>query len=125
MNGALPLLQLATTGATRLAALEQLAESVIESEGAAPGYNPATEHLDKHKRLCGHLRNDPMQQEKTDMSNPNPSPSPSRQPDAKPAPLDARLTATGRDIQRELLSLGTPVKGALGGSNAPTLAHSK
>jgi hypothetical protein len=104
MNGALPLLQLATTGATRLAALEQLAESVIESEGAAPG----------------HLPNDPTQQKETDMTN-----SPNREPDAKPAPLDPRLTTTGRDISKELPSLGTPATGALGGSNAPTLAHSK
>ena len=117
------LMQIATTGPQRLAALEQLAESVIESEGAAPGYNPATEHLDKHKRLCGHLRNHPMQQEEADMTNPDPNPS--RQLDAKPAPLDPRLTATGRDIQKEFPTLGPLARGALGGSNAPTLAHSK
>jgi predicted transcriptional regulator len=99
------ILKIAVTGQTRLAALEQLAQAVID-EGAAP-----------------EARLDPTQQQESNM--PSADFDSNRQQAVKPTPLDPRLTATGRDIQRELPSLGTSAKGALGGSTAPTLAHSK
>lgn len=55
------LLNIAVTGATRLAALEQLAQSVIDSDGTAPDTNVAAKHLAEHARLCALSIQPPVQ----------------------------------------------------------------
>ena len=98
------LLRHAVTGTTRAAALEQVAQAIL---------NTFDDDLNQHKE--------------TDMTNspdfgPNTDPQNSEPNAAKPAPRNDGLTATGRDIQRHPNSMGQPAKGALSGGNMPTLS---